>query len=51
MNVLMPLPHADFDPSEAAVSWKILRAAGHDVMFATPDGCVAAADPVHSAIQ
>jgi putative intracellular protease/amidase len=46
MNVLMPLPHADFDPSEAAVSWKILRAAGHEVTFATPDGRVAVADPV-----
>ena len=46
MNVLMPLPRAGFDPSEAAVSWKILVQAGHDVAFATPDGRAAVADPV-----
>ena len=42
----MPLPLADFDPSEAAVTWRILQRAGHDIAFATPDGGVAAADPV-----
>ena len=42
----MPLPRADFDPSEVAVSWRILRDAGHDVVFATPDGTVAIADTV-----
>jgi len=42
----MPLPRADFDPSEVAVSWRVLRDAGHDVVFATPDGTVAIADPV-----
>jgi putative intracellular protease/amidase len=46
MDVLMPLPRAGFDPSEAAVSWKILREAGHRVIFATPDAAVAAADPI-----
>lgn len=46
MNLLMPLPRADFDPSEAAVSWRVLAAAGHDIVFATPDGRVARADPV-----
>jgi putative intracellular protease/amidase len=46
MRVLIPLPRADFDPSEVAVSWRILRDAGHDVVFATPDGTVASADPV-----
>ena len=46
MKVLMPLPRADFDPSEAAVSWRTLAAAGHDVVFATPDGRTARADPV-----
>jgi putative intracellular protease/amidase len=45
-NVLMPLPHHDFDPSEAAVPWRILVAAGHRVTFATPDGLPAAADPI-----
>ena len=46
MNVLLPLPQADFDPSEVAVSWRILRDAGHAVTFATPQGRVATADPV-----
>ena len=42
----MPLPSAGFDPSEAAVSWKVLRDAGHEVVFATPDGKRASADPI-----
>jgi putative intracellular protease/amidase len=46
MRVLMPLPRSDFDPSEVAVSWRILRDAGHDVVFATPGGTIASADPV-----
>ncbi|MDB5041685.1 MAG: ThiJ/PfpI family protein, partial [Candidatus Eremiobacteraeota bacterium] len=43
---MIPLPARDFDPSEAAVSWKILRGAGHDVVFATPHGERAACDPL-----
>jgi len=46
MKILMPLPLRDFDPSEAAVSWSILRNAGHEIIFATPTGQVAAADPI-----
>jgi putative intracellular protease/amidase len=46
MKVLMPLPRTGFDPSEAAVSWKILRESGHTIAFATPDGKRASADPV-----
>ena len=38
MKVVIPISNYDFDPSEVAVSWKILKAAGHDVSFATPDG-------------
>jgi putative intracellular protease/amidase len=45
-RVLMPLPARDFDPSEAAVSWRVLRDAGHRVHFATPDGKPAAADDI-----
>lgn len=37
-HVLIPLPARDFDPSEVAVSWRVLREAGHSVCFATPDG-------------
>lgn len=44
-TVVMPLPSHDFDPTEAAVTWKILRDAGHTVDFATPDGQRAYADP------
>jgi putative intracellular protease/amidase len=42
----MPLPRADYDPSEVAVSWKMLVAAGHGVTFASPDGSAPATDPV-----
>jgi putative intracellular protease/amidase len=40
----MPLPTRDFDPSEAAVSWRGLVRAGHTVGFATPAGQPAVAD-------
>src|SRR5260370_5589171 len=43
-RVLVLLPSRDFDPSEAAVSWRVLVNAGHAVSFATPDGRPAAAD-------
>jgi putative intracellular protease/amidase len=45
-RVLVPLPSRDFDPTEAAVSWKVLTRLGHDVAFATPDGRAAVADDV-----
>ncbi|WP_199099552.1 type 1 glutamine amidotransferase domain-containing protein [Dyella sp. ASV21] len=45
-HVLIPLPHQDFDPSEAAVPWRVLTQAGHRVSFATPDGAPASADPI-----
>jgi hypothetical protein len=44
--VLIVLPKRDFDPSEVAVTWKVLGDAGHSVIFATPDGLPAAADPL-----
>jgi putative intracellular protease/amidase len=37
-NVLIPIPNQDFDPSEVAVSWSVLKRLGHSVTFATPDG-------------
>ena len=43
-RVLILLPARDFDPSEAAVSWRVLVDAGHAVSFATPDGRPATAD-------
>ena len=45
-TVLIALPSCDYDPSEVAVSWQTLTAAGHRVAFATPDGRPAAADPL-----
>lgn len=43
-KVLMLLPAQDYDPTEAAVPWGALRAAGHEVIFATPRGDPAYAD-------
>src|SRR5713226_1033093 len=43
-RVLVLLPARDFDPSEAAVGWRVLVNAGHAVSFATPDGRPAVAD-------
>jgi len=44
VTVLMPLPAADFDPTEVAVTWRVLTSAGHDVVFATPSGQPGRAD-------
>ena len=43
-KVLIPLPHRDFDPSEVAISWSVLKRLGHSVAFATPDGQPGRAD-------
>jgi putative intracellular protease/amidase len=46
MRVLVPLPDRDFDVTEVAVPWRLLRDAGHHVVFATERaGTVPAADP------
>ena len=45
-RVLFLLPARDFDPSEAAVSWRVLVDAGHAAWFATPDGQPAVADDI-----
>ncbi len=46
MRVLMPLPDNDFDVTEVAVPWKVLSAAGHEVVFATQRaGTLPAGDP------
>ena len=37
-TVLIPIPTRDFDPTEVAVSWQVLRAGGHHVVFSTPTG-------------
>jgi len=43
MRVLIPLPSKDFDPTEVATAWSILRS-GCEIVFATPDGIRATAD-------
>jgi putative intracellular protease/amidase len=46
-RVLIPLPQCDFDPSEAAVSWRVLTDSGIQVAFSTPTGAVSdGADPL-----
>ncbi len=45
-RILLPLPLQDFDPTEVALSWRILREAGHQIDFATVDGTRGHADPM-----
>ncbi len=45
-RLLMPLPARDFDPTEVAVTWQVLRALGHEFTFATPEGSQAHADDI-----
>jgi protease I len=44
-TLLMPLPDSDFDPTESGVPWCTMRDHGHHVVFATPSGRTARADP------
>ncbi|HEY2215198.1 MAG TPA: type 1 glutamine amidotransferase domain-containing protein [Acidimicrobiales bacterium] len=43
-RVLIPIPERDFDPTEVAVSWKVLSQLGHTVSFATPNVAPAQGD-------
>jgi putative intracellular protease/amidase len=43
-KVLFPLPDHDFDVTEVAVPWRLLRDAGHEVVFATEAGATPACD-------
>ena len=45
-KVLFPLPDHDFDVTEVAVPWKLLREAGHEPVFATETGATPACDPL-----
>ena len=44
-QIVIPVPHSDFDPTEAGVPWKLLEQNQVKVVFATPDGQVASGDP------
>jgi putative intracellular protease/amidase len=43
-RVLIVMAQQDADPSEVAIPWRVLSAAGHEVVFATPEGTRAHAD-------
>ena len=43
-KILIPLPENDFDPTETAIPWAILRSHGFEVCFATPGGVRAHCD-------
>lgn len=43
-RVLIPLPSYGFDPTEAAIPWKLMSESGFEIIFITPDGKKAAAD-------
>lgn len=44
-TVLLPLPDRDFDPTETGVPWRTMQRRGHHIIFATPNGEIACADP------
>jgi putative intracellular protease/amidase len=45
-TVLIPIPDRDFDPTEVAVSWRVLTRNGHRVVFTTESGSAAVADDI-----
>ena len=45
-RVLIALPAQGFDPTEAAVAWKVLSSRRHEIIFATPDGKPSSGDPI-----
>jgi putative intracellular protease/amidase len=45
-TVLIPIPDRDFDPTEVAVSWRVLTRNGHRVVFATESGTPGTADDI-----
>jgi putative intracellular protease/amidase len=45
-TVLIPIPDRDFDPTEVAVSWRVLTHDGHRVVFATESGAPGVADDI-----
>ncbi|MCV7079104.1 type 1 glutamine amidotransferase domain-containing protein [Mycobacterium szulgai] len=45
-TVLIPIPDRDFDPTEVAVSWRVLTNSGHRVIFATESGTPGVADDI-----
>ncbi len=46
INILIPLPSYGFDPTEAAIPWKILTGNDIKITFATPEGTPARVDKI-----
>lgn len=44
-RILFPIPDDDFDPTEVAAPWWVLRERGHEIVFATESGRAGRADP------
>jgi len=44
IRILIPVPSYGFDPTEAAIPWKILSEHQYDIYFATPQGNKATSD-------
>ena len=44
--ILIPLPCYGFDPTEAAIPWKLLKEKGLDIVFTTPNGLESKADTI-----
>ncbi len=45
-KILIPIPSYGFDPTEAAVPWKLLSENGFSITFATPKGAKAEGDKI-----
>jgi len=45
-RILIPIPDRDFDPTEVAVTWRVLRERGHAITFATESGRPGAGDAI-----
>jgi len=43
-KILMPIPSYGFDPTEAAIPWKLISKKNLEVVFITPEGKKASAD-------
>jgi protease I len=43
-KILIPLPAYGFDPTESAIPWKVLTTKGVEIVFASPEGKMAACD-------
>lgn len=45
-KAIIPIPDKDFDTTEVAITWKILKEHGIDITFSTENGAVGETDPL-----